>query len=378
MQNLLALKNLFPLSREGILWFVASLAMLVTGLFKGINLITLLACWMVAVVFLNYWWARLQLRCLAARRLFPEAVFAGTPCSLLLQAQNTGSKSAFGIMVHDAGPAHQATRFLAHLGGRTTVTFTVPLEVPRRGLYRLAPLRLTTGYPLALVHLARLMPTADDLVVFPKLGALKRARLRRFLAQHSCTLGQARVYPRRHAGAQTEFHGLRPFRAGDSPRWIHWRTTARRGELMVREFEDMPNDHFVLIVDPGLPDPGLADNPVLERLLSLAATICWEWCRQQGDCLALAVAGREPAVLVGSTGHECAAAMLARLAVTGPGPLPNTPAFLDSLRGADLPPGPILVLSPAESELAAFVAQWLHRPVAHLNLGREEDKDFFE
>ena len=67
-------------------------------------------------------------------------------------------------------------------------------------------------------------------------------------------------------------HGLRQFRAGDSPRWIHWRTTARRGELMIREFEDMPNDHLVLIVDPGE-----RDHPVLERLLSLAATICWDW-----------------------------------------------------------------------------------------------------
>src|SRR5438105_4446578 len=311
MQTLLTLVRHCPLSREGMMWFIVSFAMLVTGLLKGINLITLLACWMVTVVLLNYWWARPQLRFLVARRLFPEAAFAGTPGSLLLHVHNLGSRAAFGVTIDDTGPGHQARRFLPELAARATATLVVSFTMPRRGLHRLAPLELSTGYPLALVRLTKAMQAPDELVVFPKLGTLRRAHLRRFLAQHSCTLGQARAFPRRHAGAQSEFHGLRPFRRGDSPRWIHWRTTARRGELMVREFEDMPNDHLVLIVEPGLPH-----NPLLERLLSLAATICWEWCRQKGNRLALAVAGGEPGVLVGNTGYDCACAMLGRLALT--------------------------------------------------------------
>src|ERR1700730_9952051 len=99
MQAFLTLTRLGHLSREGVLWFIISFAMLVTGLLKGINLITLLACWMVTVVFLNYWWARPQLRCLVARRLFPEAAFAGTSCCLLLHVHNPGKKTAFGITV---------------------------------------------------------------------------------------------------------------------------------------------------------------------------------------------------------------------------------------------------------------------------------------
>jgi uncharacterized protein (DUF58 family) len=365
--------RLLPLSREGLLWFVISFAMLVTGLLKGINLITLLACWMVSLVLLNYWWASPQLRALEAQRLFPEPAFALTPFSLLAEVHNAGGKTAFGIGLRDAGPDHQAARFLPKIAARSTVTLSIPLEIPRRGPYRLDPLALATGYPLALVHLAKQAAQPDEIVVFPKLGHLKRGALRRFLAQYSPTLGQARAFPRRHPAAQSEFHGLRPFRPGDSPRWIHWRTTARRGELMTREFEDTPNDHLVLVVDPGLPG-----NPVLERLLSLAATICWEWCRQKGDRLALAVLGPEPAVLVGNTGNECAAAMLKRLALTNPGPGRNVAALLNSLREADIPPGPVLFLSAAESDLGFQVGQSLHRRVAQLDVGRAEDEDFFE
>jgi uncharacterized protein (DUF58 family) len=364
--------HLLPLSREGVIWFLISFAMVVTGLLKGINLITLLGCWMVTLVVLNYWWARPQLRFLAARRIFPESAFAGTRFSLLLQVENTGRKTAFAISIRESGPNHHVPRFLPSLGARATITLSVTLEIARRGLYRLDPLMLSSGYPLALVHLAKPMREANDLVVYPKLGLLNRGSLRSFLAQYSPTLGQARAFPRRHPGAQTEFHGLRPFRAGDSPRWIHWRTTARRGELMIREFEDMPNDHLVLVVDPGLPG-----NPLLERLLSLAATICWEWCRQKGDRLALAMAGPEPSVLVGNTGNECACAMLERLALTGAGPRGNA-AFLEILGATDLPPGPVLLLSTQSSDLAAALAQALHRSVAEINLGTEEEKFFFE
>ena len=94
MQALLALARRCPLSREGILWFIVSFAMLVTGLLKGINLITLLACWMVTVVLFNYWWAQPQLRSLVARRLFPDAAFAGSPCFVLLHVHNAGKKTA--------------------------------------------------------------------------------------------------------------------------------------------------------------------------------------------------------------------------------------------------------------------------------------------
>jgi uncharacterized protein (DUF58 family) len=363
----------FPLSREGMLWFVLSAGMLVTGLFKGINLITLLACWMVTIVFLNYWWARSQLRFLTARRVFPEAPFAGAPFAILVQVHNSGRRAALGVKVQDAGQELGAPRFLPDVAAQATVTLRVAMEVPQRGLYRLPPLELATGHPLALVQLRKAMSALDDLVVFPSLGTLHRGRLRRFLAQHSPTQGQARAYPRRQAGAQTEFHGLRPFRAGDSLRWVHWRTTARRGELMIREFEDMPSDHLTVLVDPGE-----SENPLLERLLSLAATIIWEWCRQKGERLALAIDGPAPAVLVGVTGQETAVAMLERLALTNGGSSPGPSALVDLLLDAELPPGPAVVLTTAATGLAAAVGQALHRTVAQIDVSREEEKEFFE
>src|ERR1700680_2846269 len=114
--------QLVPVSREGLLWFVISFAMLVTGLFKGINLITLLACWMVTLVFINYLLAYPQLRFISVRRLFPESAFAATPFTFLLQVDNTGKKTAFGIAIHEGGPAHKTARFLPKLAAKANAT----------------------------------------------------------------------------------------------------------------------------------------------------------------------------------------------------------------------------------------------------------------
>src|SRR5262249_40475198 len=116
-------------------------------------------------------------------------------------------------------------------------------------------LQAVTGYPFGLARRRVTLVPGQEVVVLPALGRLHRGRLRRFLAQTSQTIGRDLQSARRHPTAQTEFHGLRAFRSGDSPRWIHWRTTARRGELMVREFEDTPTDNLILVLDPWLPAP---------------------------------------------------------------------------------------------------------------------------
>ena len=82
---------------------------------------------------------------------------------------------------------------------------------------------------------------------------------------------------------------------------------------MVREFEDEPTDNLLVVLDV-CADPG-QDASVIEQAVSLAATICWEWCRQKGDRLALAVGGAEPALIAGVTGEALGLRLLECLAV---------------------------------------------------------------
>src|SRR5262249_46220176 len=156
---------------------------------------------------------------------------------------------------------------------------------------------------------------------------LHGGRLRRFLRPAAVLADRLGRGGRRHASARTEFHALRAFRSGDSPRWIHWRTSARRGELMVREFEAPPTDDLIIVLDPYAPG-GPPQDADLEAAVSLVATICWARCRQKGDRLALVITGTNATVLDGVSGPEHAMRLLECLAVVGPGqgapPSPDT------------------------------------------------------
>src|SRR5262249_56825539 len=105
--------------------------------------------------------------------------------------------------------------------------------------------------PFGLLGRARLLAAPEDVLVLPALGRLRRDRLR-------LPGGLEAVRrPSRHAvvtpGAQAELHGLRDYRPGDSPRAVHWRSSARRGRLLVREFEEPPGDELLGVLDPRLP-----------------------------------------------------------------------------------------------------------------------------
>src|SRR5260370_13190239 len=145
---------------------------------------------------------------------------------------------------------------------------------------------------------------------------------------------------------QDDLHGLRPFRPGDSPRWIHWRTSARRNEKMVREFERTPGQNLILIVDPTILDArqGIEDAR-LEAVVSLAATICWEWSKNSTDQLVLLVAVPEPEIQTGYCTREKALEMLRTLALVNPQPAWHADAAFKALSRRALPEAPVLFLS---------------------------------
>jgi uncharacterized protein (DUF58 family) len=371
-----------------------------TGLFKGINLLSFLGLLMLAAWNIHWFGARRSLRHISLRRWTDDLVFAHTPFMLMIEATNSGRRPRFGITVEDQGANHYWSSFVPKLeaGGKSQLRAEMVIE--RRGAYGWAAPAAWSGFPLGLIEQRLSVGNDEAFVVFPRLGQLHRSRLRRLFRSGSPSLGRARTHPRRHPAAQSDFHGLRAFRSGDSPHWIHWRTSARLGELMVREFEEMPNDNLVLILDPWLPESEDRSqeaevrrlesevrsqsathgtpHQVLEDAISLAATICWEWCRPCGDQFVLAVAEKNPIVLHGVTGHDLGVQMLTSLAQVSGTLAPDFEQLAASLRPI-LPPGPILLLSARSTEsIKAILEQELHRPITGINISDVAELDFFE
>jgi uncharacterized protein (DUF58 family) len=164
-------------------------------------------------------------------------------------------------------------------GGRQTGHYTMRLR--HRGAYQFGPLRLASRFPLGLIERGQVFALPDRILVYPRVGRLTQTAQRQLLGAAELSSNR-----RAHTGVfHDEFHHLREYRAGDNPRAIHWRTSARRGALILREFEQNREQHLTLILDLWQPESGVVadDRERTEWALSLAATVCLEQRRLARD-----------------------------------------------------------------------------------------------
>jgi uncharacterized protein (DUF58 family) len=370
------------LTREGWLWLGLLIFLWLIGGIKGINLLTFLAAMMLAALIVNVLAAKRGVGRLRLRRWIDRELFAGSPARLELELENLRTTPLHGIRLEDRGSNHLLTWYSPRIDGRSQMRESADIPMPCRGPYIWEPPQAVSGAPFGLVEARRHGGGREQRIVYPQLGRLHSALFRRFLAQTTRSMGQARhLRPAPHASAQSELHGVRQFRSGDSPRHIHWPTSARRGELIVREFEDTPSENLLVILDAYAPnkqkESASADNP-LERAISLAATICWEWCKQPVNYLTLALAGSHPDVIAGMSSRKLGTEILERLAILNGDPAPEVAPLLDRLRTSELPSGATLLISTRPLSFTDDIRTSLNRRVAFLSTEQGCDFDFYE
>jgi len=387
----------------GWLWLSMVAALLAIGLVRHINLLTLMGCALLIVWSLNVLLAHFHPRRLQGRRRIDGPVFAQSPFEMLVEVTNLRRTASRSVCLEDRGPAHTLDWFTPYIAGCQTETIRARVLPPFRGRYAFDPLWAWSGYPFGLARRGTRLAEAEEMIVLPRLGRLHLGKLRQFLSRYTAATEPIRHATRRSAESQTEFHGLRAFRAGDSPRWIHWRTTARRGELMVREFEDAPGEHFILVLDTYVPpeeraEPATAEFaidsnsrdgscsllphfsvcPSLEAAISFAATVCWEWRRHQGSRFVLGVAGAAPLVLDGAASRKHALRLLESLAVQEPHHNGDDLSIVSLLSRILMPPAPVLLVSARAGQLKGALTRALNRAVVGIEASVLRDLDFYE
>jgi uncharacterized protein (DUF58 family) len=128
--------------------------------------------------------------------------------------------------------------------------------------------RIYSSDPLAFFRDLRPVSDATVVLVLPRFKSLvDRIPTRELEA--------AAAAPR--AGSGNELFGIREYRPGDSLRRIHWRSSARHGELVVREYEPPGMRTVSILVDPAPPAVAVAD-----QIARIAASEAWDCIREGG------------------------------------------------------------------------------------------------
>ncbi|MFF0397993.1 DUF58 domain-containing protein [Streptomyces sp. NPDC005248] len=205
----------------------------------GLLLATLpLVC--VAVLF------RTRYRVAGTRRLSPSRVPAGTEARVHLRMENVSRLPTGLLMLQDRvpyvlGPRPRFVLDRVEAGGRREVSYRVRSDL--RGRYPLGPLQLQLSDPFGMCELTRSFSAYDTLVVIPRTQPLPPVRL----AGEASGYGEGRQRALALAGEDDVIP--RGYRHGDDLRRVHWRSTARYGELMVRREEQPQRARCTVLLD---------------------------------------------------------------------------------------------------------------------------------
>jgi uncharacterized protein (DUF58 family) len=204
--------------------------------------VLLLALPLVAVAVLSR--ARYRLAC--GRRLDPPRIPVGAEATVRLRLENLSRLPTGVLLVEDDVPfvLGSPPRFVldqVEPRGVREVSYRVRADV--RGRHRVGPLRVHLADPFGLVELTRSFTAVDPLVVTPAVTALPAVRL----GGDWSGGGDSRA--RSVAAAGEDDVATREYRQGDDLRRVHWRSTARYGELMVRREEQPWQNRGALLLD---------------------------------------------------------------------------------------------------------------------------------
>lgn len=117
----------------------------------------------------------------------------------------------------------------------------LPLPTVRRGLVAVGPVTAVRTDPLGLMRRERLIAAEQTLYVHP-------ATIRVDPLTAGSVLDPDGRAVRELSDSDVAFHGIREYEAGDDRRFIHWKSTARTGSLMVRQFEQTRRSQLVIVL----------------------------------------------------------------------------------------------------------------------------------
>jgi uncharacterized protein (DUF58 family) len=227
---------------------------------------------------------------------------------------NAGRAPAPWVAVIDYSdlPGYRAGRVLG-VGERAQVHWFEHGLCSRRGLYTLGPTGLEAGDPLGYYRIRSEYPTFVTMMVMPPIVHLPAIDI--------APGGRAGEGRRRERALEQAVNAssVREHRPGDSLRWVHWPTSARRGEPYVRTFDSTPSSDWWIVLDMHRHvQAGEGQEATEEHAVILAASLA-DRGLQMGKAVGLVAHGEELVWLPPRLGADQRVEILRALALVEPG-----------------------------------------------------------
>lgn len=183
--------------------------------------------------------------------------------------RNTSRVPKFWLEVHNPTslPAGLPGRAIS-LGPQSERSWLVRTPLSRRGHFRVEPLQIRTGDPFGFFESSAAVGTGVTVVVYPRIEVLP------FWKLPAANVDGSHAMPERTLQTSPLATTVRPWAPGDAFNRIHWRSTARHGEIQVKEFDlEQTADAWIVLDLDGSVHVGRGDESTVEVAVRAAASI---------------------------------------------------------------------------------------------------------
>ncbi len=328
--NYLGLGRYLRVTRDGRILLALAVIIGLAAVNARVNLLIILLGLLLGAIIISGVISESTLRRLAIKVFLPSTAFANDPFPARVSITN-GKRFFPSYSLHlelyfeGDGETLVSKSYILKVPAGRTVTLEHLINIDVRGRKLVRRVRVGTQFPFGLFEKWSFVPVEAEVLMFPALGRIP-----------------GRIIPTsdeyRHAGAtkvlakagRDEFWGIREFREGDNPRHIHWRSTARLGKRLVKEFHREETQNICILLDAHSPEETDEMRRRFERAVSFAGTLSRDLIGQEYG-LSFAAHGQSLVKLPTDRGVRQGRRVLTALAEIQPSPDVSFEAMVGAL-----------------------------------------------
>ncbi len=302
-------------SLVGVVYTCLMLFMGLAAVHSQANLLFAVFGILIGVLVVSWLVSRIVLRKLEIRRLLPEHFTVGQQSTIQYEFENRKRFwPSFSVTLCEISSDDVFTRqplvYLLHVAAGQKATVSSQVIPLRRGLYRMDKLQVTTSFPFGFIKRASDRRLSDAILVLPAMATVDRKLLSMCVSAES---HGSHMKPRR--GGTDEFYGVKEFRTGENPRFIHWKRSAHTGALVSLELTQVSPPRLQIYLDTrlGAGQRTLEAHAEVERAIAMAASLI-ACTIDQGLAVGLHAWAGGPVTIPPSRGKRHARDLLAVLA----------------------------------------------------------------